>query len=84
MRNEITVLHTGIKGTPEDLLLKTKIAIQGGAEFYECISGNIHFYRKQDEMEYLTECEKKYGVTLKGIKKRIKEIREGKITHIPI
>ena len=84
MRNEITVLHTGIKGTPADLLHQTKIAIQGGAEHYECISGNIHFYRLQDEMEYLTECEKKYGVTLKGIKKRIKEIREGKITHIPI
>lgn len=84
MRNQITIQETPIKGTTADLLLQTKIAIQGGAEFYECISGNIHFYRWQDEIEYLTEAEKRYGVTLKGIKKRIKDIREGKITSIPI
>jgi len=84
MREEITVKEIAIKGNIQDLLHQTKIAIQGGAEFYDVVSGSIHFYRLQDEMEWLTDAEKRYGYTLKGIKKRIKEIKEGTITTIPI
>lgn len=76
MRQELTINEIAIKGNIQELLLQTKIAIQGGAELYECVSGRIHFYRMQDELEYLTEVEKSYGITMDNIRKQIAHIRE--------
>lgn len=80
MRQELTINDIAIKGDIQALLLQTKIAIQGGAEFYECVSGRINFYRLQDELEYLTEVEKSYGITMDNIRKQIAHIREKQLS----
>ena len=78
MRNQTEIYSVPIKGDINHLQSHLENAKSKGAEYYDCISGRISFYKMQSEEEYLEEQEARCRITLEGIKARIKEIRENK------
>lgn len=78
MRQQIDVLYTEISGNPDDLIKKAQEAVKQGAESYNTVSGQIVFFRMQDETEYLEDLEKRTSNNLRKIKARLKQIRQEK------
>lgn len=74
MRQQIDVLYSEISGTPEELISQAQKAVNEGATNYNTVSGQIVFYRLQDEREYLETLKEKYSASIKIVKARLKEI----------
>jgi 23S rRNA A1618 N6-methylase RlmF len=81
MNNMIEIHSVPYKGELNRLQSFLENAKRQGADYYECVSGRIAFYRTQTEKEHLIEKQRQYTEimnkakeTLEQIQNRMKEI----------